>query len=371
MSKDVMKKIKFMLPLEEIESEALGQAMLVAAQPETKRMVIMPDVHFGYSMPIGGVAVLDNHISPAYVGVDIGCGMIYLDTKVSAVDMFPDKDSKIRVFEEIHEKIPMGVGSMGESHELVPEFKSSIGDKDLDKRIAVKIFIQIGTLGGGNHFIEIGITESGTIAITIHSGSRGPGNMTAGVYTKKVGDHRMSVSLDSDLGQAYWTDMEYFIDYAFVNRLKMMEGVIKALGLSHKWGKLKKEIVNKPHNYAVKTEEGILHRKGATSSNKDELGIIPGNMRDGVWVVKGLGNDEWLNSSSHGAGRPFSRGDAKRNLSMDDFEEQMKDIVSTVSRKILDEAPDAYKDINAVLEPQFGVVIEKVDYVKPIINIKV
>ena len=368
MKETVRNKIKWLIPEEEVEQGAIEQIYNVAQMDIVKKMAIMPDVHQGYDMPIGGVALLDNHISPSFVGYDIGCGMCYVDTGLPVEDMFPDEREKVRIFDTIYDRVPMGVGGGHDAPQEYLGFKTASGNKELQKIVDAKIMSQLGSLGSGNHFIEIGKTTSGTVSITIHSGSRGAGWQTARYYMKMSKDSDGILNLDSDLGQAYLEDMNFFLKYALANRSAIMKSILNIFG--EDWDKFKDRMINKTHNHAEITEDGVLHRKGATSSYKDELGVIPGNMRDGAWVVRGLGNDEYLNSSSHGAGRTMSRTKAKQVTSMDKFIKSMDGIVAKIHKKTLDESPYAYKDIETVISRQEGVVIDVIDIAKPIINIK-
>jgi tRNA-splicing ligase RtcB len=168
--------------------------------------------------------------------------------------------------------------------------------------------------------------------------------------------------------------MNFALEYALENRLTMMKEILKILGFTEREIQklIKKKLINENHNHAVITEEGILHRKGATPAEEGQYGIIPANMRDGVYVTVGLGNKEFLSSASHGAGRVLSRRKAKEMIDLKEFKKvmEMADIVANVSEKTKDEAPFAYKDINKVIQAQEGVVIKVVDVVKPVINIK-
>ena len=368
MIETVINKIKWLIPEEEVEQGAIEQIYNVAQMDMVKKMAIMPDVHQGYDMPIGGVALLDNHISPSFVGYDIGCGMCYVDTGLPVEDIFPDEREKLHIFDTIYDRVPMGVGGGHDTPQEYLGFKTASGNKELQEIVDAKIISQLGSLGSGNHFIEIGKTTLDTVSITIHSGSRGAGWQTAQYYMKMSKDSDGILNLDSDLGQAYLEDMNFFLKYALANRSAIMKSILNIFG--EDWDKFKDGMINKTHNHAEITEDGVLHRKGATSSYKDELGVIPGNMRDGVWVVRGLGNDEYLNSSSHGAGRTMSRTKAKQLTSMDKFIESMDGIVAKIHKKTLDESPYAYKDIETVISRQEGVVIDVIDIAKPIINIK-
>ena len=258
MKETVINKIKWLIPEEEVEQGAIEQIYNVASLDIVKKMAIMPDVHQGYDMPIGGVALLDNHISPSFVGYDIGCGMCYLDTGFPVEDVFPDEREKIHVFNSIYDEIPMGVGGGHKSPQEYLDFKTASEDKKLQKIVDAKIISQLGSLGSGNHFIEIGKTEADTVSITIHSGSRGAGWQTAQYYMKISKDSGGILNLDSDSGKAYLKDMNFFLEYALANRSAMMKSILKILG--ENWDKFKEGMINKTHNHAEITEDGVLHR---------------------------------------------------------------------------------------------------------------
>ena len=177
------------------------------------------------------------------------------------------------------------------------------------------------------------------------------------------------LSMSHELGQAYLQDLLFCQQYALDNRKTMMKMVIEILGES--WKELGPKMINENHNHAIPLEDGtVLHRKGATPADIGQLGVIPGNMRDGVYITEGLGNEEYLSSTSHGAGRKYGRNAAKKNLDLERFKKQMKGIIAKVDKNVLDEAPDAYKKLADVIERQEGIVMRTIDYVKPFINIK-
>lgn len=354
------------IPKESIESEALNQIKNIESLDCLKSFAIMPDVHAGYDMPIGGVALLDNQISPSFVGYDIGCGVSHINTKVLLDKTDKDYDEfRDYVFNEIYKQIPVGFNSLSKpACYIKQEFTSASGDKQLTETVRNKINMQYATLGGGNHFIEIGINDKNEIGITVHSGSRNAGHTVAEFYMKKG---RM-FDINSELGQAYLEDMNYCLEFALENRKKIMQIVLNILKLDI--SVFMYDFINKNHNHAVITQDGILHRKGAISAEKDEMGIIPGNMRDGVYIVKGLGNNDYLNSASHGAGRVMSRSKAKKTIDINDFKSAMGGIFAKVDRETLDESPFAYKNLEDVINTQNGKNIEIVDRFIPIINIK-
>ncbi|WP_029522166.1 RtcB family protein [Persephonella sp. KM09-Lau-8] len=364
-----MEKIKSLINLEEIEPEALKQIHDVASLDIVKKLAIMPDVHAGYDLCIGGVALVDGHISPSFVGYDIGCGMCFVDTGIKTEEIFKTKKDREKVAQEIYKEIPVGKNIRKKPLDYTP-FRSASGDKNLNKKVNDKLFHSLGTLGSGNHFIEIGENLEGNVCITIHSGSRNIGHSIASYYMKKG----RFLPVDSFWGQAYIEDMNFALEYALENRLTMMKKILQILGFTEKEIKklIDKKLINENHNHAVLTEEGVLHRKGATPAEKGQYGIIPANMKDGVYVTVGLGNKEFLSSASHGAGRVLSRRKAKETIDLKEFKKVMEqaDIVAKVNEKTIDEAPFAYKDINKVIQAQDGVVIKVVDVVKPLVNIK-
>lgn len=360
-------KLKLLIPLEEIEPSALTQIHDVLSLDCLKKLVIMPDVHTGYDLVIGGVALLDDHISPSFVGYDIGCGMVYISTGIRTADLLPDSRAKVGLFQKIQNLIPSGFASRKSKVFGFPKFVSPSGNKDLITRVNDKVENQAGTLGGGNHFIEIGENRSGEVCITIHSGSRNVGHSIGGYYMKQG----RLFPLNSDLGRAYQHDMNYALNFALYNRETMLRTVLALMNFNEQdITRIMTGMVNENHNHAVVTTDGVLHRKGATPADLGQIGIIPANMRDGVYITRGLGNQEYLSSASHGCGRRMGRKEAKRSLDLEEFKGQMERIVSTSDKTTLDEAPGAYKDITSVIAYQEGIVIEVIDFVKPLINIK-
>ncbi len=362
-------KIKSLINLEEIEPEALKQIYDVASLDIVKKLAIMPDVHTGYDLCIGGVALVEGHISPSFVGYDIGCGMCFVDTGIKAEEIFKTKKDREEIAKEIYKEIPVGKNIRKKPLDY-EKFRSASGDSSLEKKVNDKLFHSLGTLGSGNHFIEIGENLEGNICVTIHSGSRNIGHTIASYYMKKG----RFLPLDSFWGKAYLEDMNFALDYALENRLTMMKIVLKVLGFTEKEIDriIRKTLINENHNHAVLTDEGVLHRKGATPAEEGQKGIIPANMRDGVYITVGLGNKEFLSSASHGAGRVLSRRKAKELIDIKEFKKvmEMADVVAKVDNSTLDEAPFAYKDINQVIKAQENVVIKVVDQVRPLINIK-
>jgi tRNA-splicing ligase RtcB len=247
-----------------------------------------------------------------------------------------------------------------------------LGRTAFDKR---KGFRGLGTLGGGNHFIEIGQDEIDRVWIIIHSGSRGVGHGIATEYVRladpanKVRDGHHGFRVDSDYGAAYINDLDWALEYALANRRYMMSSVVDAIEKhcvgSAKWG----ELINRNHNHAEERDGVWIHRKGATHAEEGMMGVIPGNMRDGSFIVRGKGNPDALWSSSHGAGRVMGRKQAKKELDTAEFIQTMEGVTALVGDGTLDESPMAYKDIFEVMRLQSDLV-DVVVHVKPIINIK-
>lgn len=360
-----------LIPEHEIEPEALQQIYNWLNLSFLKKLAIMPDVHTGYSLPIGGVALLNGVISPVAVGYDIGCGMISVDLKTKVSEIIPARKDQEKIYKDITNIIPLGFNIFQSPKFKIGYFVPSISTKDskrLKEEVDKKLGKSLGTLGGGNHFIELGSNREGNLCVTIHSGSRNPGHQIGRFYMNLAKDTELPngfFALESELGQAYYQDMNYMLWYALQNRRRILEQVLNILGF--KW---QSDFINENHNHAVITEDGILHRKGATPAKKDQLGVIPGNMRDGVYITKGLGNTKYLCSASHGAGRKGSRKWAKNTFNVESFRDSMGDVIGRFDEGTLDECPQAYKDFDTVVKYQEGVVVEIIDYIKPIINVK-
>ena len=360
--------------LDDIEDTALEQAKNLANLPFTFRHVaIMPDSHLGYGMPIGGVlATLDKIIIPNAVGVDIGCGMCAVRTSLANIQI----DELKVVMGLIRKKIPVGFKHHGERQAKVHMPDINHDDLTVVDRQYIRALKQIGTLGGGNHFIEIQKGSDGAIWIMIHSGSRNLGKLVADFYNKIAIDlnekWRSSVPknwqlaflpFDSDEGNAYYNEMKYCVEFAFKNRLLMMERIkeifVDNISIDIQFD----EMINIAHNYAAienhYRQNVMVHRKGATLASEDLLGIIPGSQGSKSYIVRGLGNQNSFNSCSHGAGRKMGRKQAIRELN---YEKEVKKLDSQGilhsirGKKDLDEASGAYKDIEKVMSNQADLV---------------
>ena len=340
------------------------------------RGALMPDAHTGYGLPIGGVVETEGVILPSWVGYDIGCGMCAMPIEVAPVTIVENDRA---IFDAIYRHVPTGfnVHQHPKSEPLDPADLSALGQEMFKKR---KGFRSIGTLGGGNHFIEIGFdVQTQMVWIIIHSGSRGVGHGIAGAYMEIAGgvpgkkpEGHWPLSLDSTAGQDYIQDMMWATEFALANRHEIMLEVIAAINevLGEEILSASDMFINRNHNHADPQPSGTwIHRKGATHAEYGMDGVIPGNMRDGSFIVKGLGNKESLQSSSHGAGRVLGRKRAKRELNVDEFVDTMQGIVAKVGPETLDESPAAYKNIFDVMDLQQDLVVIQA-HILPLINVK-
>lgn len=366
-----------------IEESAFQQAAHLSELPFAKyHIALMPDCHSGYGMPIGGVLATENVVIPNAVGVDIGCGMVAVKSSLKELSGGQLSD----IVRDLKKSIPTGFNQHKQ-----PQAEEDMPQADRRLNIVHKEFeharYQLGTLGGGNHFIEIQKGSDGHLWYMIHSGSRHLGHAVATHYNRvakalnKQADNPVPpkfnlawMSLDSPEGRLYFAEMEYCTRYAFANRKKMSDTVQKIIRKHSKADFF--PIINIAHNYAVREkhfgETLIIHRKGATSAKKGETGIIPGSQGTKSYIVRGKGNPESFMSCSHGAGRILSRTAAKKQLDLDKEIERMNSqgILHGISKtKHLDEAPGAYKNITDVMKKQSDLV-EILTELRPLAVIK-
>ena len=338
-------------------------------------LAFMPDIHGGMGMPIGGVLATKNVIIPNAVGVDIGCGMCAVKTDWKVADISSDILRK-KIMSGIRERIPVGF----DHHKDLQDDALMPQGHDMDKLTVVKAQYtaarhQIGTLGGGNHFIELQKDPEDNLWIMLHSGSRNLGFKVAEYYNKlalEVNSQNYSVVRPemqlafiwqrTPLFGAYWSEMKYCVDFAFCNRSLMMQRTQDVIADALP-GVTFEPIINIAHNYAAIEhhfgEDVIVHRKGAVRARAREIGIIPGSQGTKSYIVEGLGNPDSFDSSSHGAGRLMSRTAAINELSLKDEVEKLESqgIVHAIRcKKDLEEAPGAYKDIDEVMANQKDLV---------------
>jgi len=360
-----------------IEQGAQEQAEHLAQLPFAfKHVALMPDCHQGYGMPIGGVLCTTDVVIPNAVGVDIGCGIVAVNTYSKEI-----KDLR-ELVEKIKATVPVG---FKHQEEPVEDYSLFYPERLKICREEYKnALYQLGTLGGGNHFIEIQKDQDGFIWIMIHSGSRNLGYKIAKYYNEEAKKlNKMFYSevpekwdlaflpLEHELASDYIAEMLYCVNFAKLNRFAILKKVIDAfededIDITGR--------IDIAHNYvAVERHFGrqvYVHRKGATRAFTDEIGIIPGSQGTKSYIVKGLGNRDSFMSCSHGAGRKMGRNQARKNLDLDTELNKMEGILHDIrSVEKLDEAPGAYKDINEVMENQKDLV-EIVTELEPLAVIK-
>ncbi len=354
----------------DLEAGALEQAMHIAQLPFAFRHVaLMPDAHQGFGMPIGGVLATRDTIIPNAVGVDIGCGMLACKTKLQEIS----RDEIKKVLGIVRRIVPVGFNHRKtplDINEPPAQRHAPIANEEYESAR-----YQVGTLGGGNHFIEIQRGSDGCIWYMIHSGSRNIGKKVCDYYNKlaKSLNSRRSqmvprewdlayLPVESDEGVQYVQEMQYCQEFAYKNR-EVMAGLIADAFAEATSGFDVQKTINVHHNYAHLEEhfgERVwVHRKGAISAHKGAVGIIPGSQGSKSFITRGLGNPESFSSCSHGAGRRMGRKEAQRTLSLSDEIKHMDDlgIVHGIrGAGDLDEAAGAYKDIDAVMAEQADLV---------------
>lgn len=380
-----------------VDEASISQVLLLLNQEfvSGSRIRLMPDIHAGAGCTIGTTMTITDKIVPNLVGVDIGCGMETIRIK--------EKHTELQKLDKlIYEKIPSGFNVREKAHRYFDEInlEDLFCYKHIDPRRAEK---SLGTLGGGNHFIEADKDDEGNIYVVVHSGSRHLGLEVANYYqeegykslngstkqdidaliadlkaqgkerdiqksiaalknTKRTNIPRQLAYVSGELFEQYIHDMKIVQRYAELNRLAMMDEIIKGMKIHVE------EQFTTIHNY-IDTEAMIL-RKGAVSAQKGEKLLIPVNMRDGSLICTGKGNDDWNRSAPHGAGRLMSRSAAKESFTVSEFKNQMQGIYTTsVNKDTLDECPMAYKGMDAIVN-NIGDTVDILHIIKPIYNFK-
>lgn len=371
-------KIALFLPVDKIEPQALEQIHNISEMPFVRgHVAVMPDCHLGKGATIGTVIGTKGAVIPAAVGVDIGCGMIAVRTNITSALV----EGKLEtILTGLQRRIPMSAGKFNTkilpSAELrIRELRDAMNPRQTKfiNEISPNWPEQLGTLGGGNHFIELCVDTNGMIWATLHSGSRGVGN--------KIGNHYIKVAQalcksmwinlkDPDLAYLpenteafdhYIEDLRWAQMFARLNRDEMMDRFLEELrravfaeGELSESISLELERINCHHNFTQQEHhmghDVWLTRKGAIEASAGKLGMIPGSMGTRSYIVAGLGNPMSYNSAPHGAGRNFSRAAARAKFTMEDFDRDMTGIVHRRSEEFLDEIPGAYKDIDEVME---------------------
>ncbi|MGV9424561.1 RtcB family protein [Streptomyces sp. NPDC003656] len=362
-----------------VEDGALRQLQNVATLPWVRGLAVMPDVHYGKGATVGSVIAMRDAVCPAAVGVDIGCGMSAVRTSLTANDL-PGDLSRLR--SRIEQVIPVGRGmhddpvEPGQFHGLATAGWAEFWDRFDGVAGAVKFreeraHKQMGTLGSGNHMIEVCLDQSDSVWLMLHSGSRNIG--------KELAEHHIGVAqklphnqglVDRDLAvfiadtpqmAAYRNDLFWAQEYAKYNRTLMMALLKDVIRKEFKKAKpVFEPEISCHHNYVAEERydgmDLLVTRKGAIRAGSGEYGIIPGSMGTSSYIVKGLGNEKAFNSASHGAGRRMSRSAAKRHFTVKDLEYQTRGVECRKDSGVLDEIPGAYKNIDQVMEQQRDLV---------------
>src|SRR5687768_8761042 len=384
----------------DVDDEALAQARNLARLPFVDRhgIALMPDCHLGKGTTVGTVIATDKAIIPAAVGVDIGCGMNAVRLSLKASDL---PDSLLSVRRQIERDVPLGAGGSRRKPVALGKLSSALNEGHGYKRwygrfaqsrktdeisLLKKAESQLGTLGSGNHFIELCTDENQDVWVMLHSGSRGIGNMIGSYFIEKARRRMERLSIHLPDGDLAWLaegedDFDDYVeavnwaqDYALENRRIMMETTIAALRRHIPIDfTLTREAINCHHNYVEKeTHFGRnlwVIRKGAIRARVDDLGIIPGSMGQRSYIVRGKGELESYCSCSHGAGRKMSRSQARSRFTVADLVQQTKGVECRKDKMVLDEIPSSYKDIDEVMANQADLV-EVVHTLKAVMCVK-
>ena len=384
----------------QVEDEARAQLENVSRLPFIhKHIAAMPDVHWGMGATIGSVIATKGAIIPAAVGVDIGCGMMAVKTTLSASDL-PDNLHRTRL--DIEAAVPHGRTDNGGTNDRGAwgEIPGEALDRwaPLESRYEAIIAKHpkakgynsarhIGTLGTGNHFIEICLDEDDAVWVMLHSGSRGAGNKIGQYFIQRAKEEMARYYIDkflpdqdlaylvehTELFDDYVEAVEWAQDFAYENRKAMMSATLKAIRKTLPEFALTDVAVNCHHNYVARENHFgsnvLVTRKGAVRARKGDLGIIPGSMGTGSFIVRGKGNPESFCSCSHGAGRAMSRGAAKKVITLEQHAEAMRGIEARLDADVIDESPAAYKPIGAVMAAQ-GSLVEIIHRLRQVVNVK-
>lgn len=363
----------------QLEGSALAQATNLSNLPfAIHHVALMPDAHTGYGMPIGGVLFADRAVVPYAIGVDIGCGVALVETDLTVTTL--TRDRLVRVLEEIERRVPTGTSS--QKHRIDRE--QALAEIGLAVPDSVKLewferaVQQLGTLGSGNHFLEIQRDAEGAVFVMLHSGSRNLGKTVCDEFHRRalkqnllwgseLPDKELAyLPLETEDHRAYWAAMQFALRFAEVNRSRMLDQVEHAFDRHTGIGRFDRT-VDVHHNYAAWEShfgrDGIVHRKGAVRARKGEIVLVPGSMGTASYVGEGLGNPDSFETCQHGAGRAMSRTAARKAMSSRDLFGEMDrlgvPLLSGDPKTAAEEAPFAYKDIESVMA-------QSADLVRPI-----
>lgn len=392
---DTEAPVRMWLPEAEADAAALKQLRTIASLPWVHGVRVMPDVHLGIGATVGSVIAMRGAVSPAAVGVDIGCGVAALRTDLVEADL-EDLGTLRSAIEAV---VPVGFHEHPQP--LSPATLAGLGARgDLDRfwegfealpeevqQREAKARRQLGTMGGGNHFAELCVdSRDGRVWITLHSGSRNIGKEIADVHIHRakglehnadIADRDLAVFLaDSPGMEDYVRDVHWAQEYAARSR-EVMVGLLRQQIARH-WGSRGRQVtfdmpINCHHNYLsieqIDGEDMVITRKGAISTRDSDLALIPGSMGVGSYIVRGLANPDSFYSAAHGAGRTMSRNAARKTFTVKDLQKQTRGVESRKDKGVLDEAPGAYKDLHAVMRYQSDLV-EPVAHLQTVLCVK-
>ena len=355
------------------------QIQFTASQPDIVRVAMMADAHAGPKVPNGMAVATRTRVYPQMVGADIGCGVSILAFQGVSANLTEDK--LLALLHRFSNSIPTIKNPVSKSPSCLPEtcVPEMLSSDQLKKESLRDGRLQLGTLGRGNHFCELLLDESDRLWAMVHTGSRSMGQAIASFHLGKARPEDsgglVSLFLADKTGQDYWQDMQWAIAYATENRLRILNRMADALEIFAGLIPDEDSYLDCPHNFArIENIHGvdlIIHRKSANAAESGTLGIIPGSMATSSRIVSGLGNEDSLRSSSHGAGRQLSRSESVLKTKAKDFEKQMGSVVfhRQIANQLRDEAPRAYKNLNEVMRAQRDLV-KTVSILKPILNDK-
>lgn len=392
---DTEAPVRMWLPEAEADAAALKQLRTIASLPWVHGVRVMPDVHLGIGATVGSVIAMRGAVSPAAVGVDIGCGVAALRTDLVEADL-EDLGTLRSAIEAV---VPVGFHEHPQP--LSPATLAGLGARgDLDRfwegfealpeevqQREAKARRQLGTMGGGNHFAELCVdSRDGRVWITLHSGSRNIGKEIADVHIHRakglehnadIADRDLAVFLaDSPGMEDYVRDVHWAQEYAARSR-EVMVGLLRQQIARH-WGSRGRQVtfdmpINCHHNYLsieqIDGEDMVVTRKGAISTRDSDLALIPGSMGVGSYIVRGLANPDSFYSAAHGAGRTMSRNAARKTFTVKDLQKQTRGVESRKDKGVLDEAPGAYKDLHTVMRYQSDLV-EPVAHLQTVLCVK-
>ena len=380
--------IEVWAPIEEVDTQVIAQLKNVAALPWVAHHVaVMPDVHLGKGATVGSVIAMRGAVAPAAVGVDIGCGMAAVKTSLMAKDL-PDDLRRLRL--EIEDAIPVGpMGHDKAAWQHAPEPLRETGQALMERYATLgarvhtgTVACQMGTLGGGNHFIEVCLDTEQAVWLMLHSGSRNVGKVLAEhhieiarrlKHNEALEDRDLAVFLaGTKVFDTYRRDLFWAQEYARFNRQMMLHLLTDVMRKF--WPRATfADPISCHHNYVAEEvhygDELLITRKGAIRAGRGDMGIIPGSMGTKSYIVRGLGNPRSFESASHGAGRRMSRGQARKRFTVRDLKDQTAGVECRKDPGVIDEAPKAYKNIDAVMKQQQDLV-EIVAELKQIVCVK-